>query len=86
MSELAHRLFGDFLPASVDGTFCAAHGISANGQVIVGEARYDIVDDERVVQGFRLGAAAGHVERMLLDPLGPREQERFQRPAPEPPV
>ena len=58
------QLFGDFLPGGVDGTFCAAHGISANGQVIVGEARYDIVNDELVVQGFRFTRDTG------LFPLG----------------
>ncbi|MCK6555118.1 hypothetical protein L6Q96_11160 [Candidatus Binatia bacterium] len=57
--------FGDFLPAGVEGTLCEAYGISSDGRVIVGAARYDVAEDDTpLVQGFRFTSDPG------LFPLG----------------
>lgn len=63
-ADAGFHLFGDFLPANVNGTYCKASAVSANARVTVGEARYDIVNDLPVMQGFRFTRDSG------LFPLG----------------
>jgi probable HAF family extracellular repeat protein len=59
------RLNGDFLPSGAGNTYCVAHAISADGRVVVGEARYDVDSaNAPISQAFRLTPDLG------LFPLG----------------
>jgi probable HAF family extracellular repeat protein len=56
---------GDFVPSFVPGTTSSAFGVSANGEVVVGEARYDVNDmGEPIPMAFRWTRDSG------LFPLG----------------
>lgn len=71
-AEEGFHLFGDFLPASTPGTHCLADGISGNGQVVVGEARYEIVNLQPAVEGFRFTRDSGLVPLGFVDPQNPQ--------------
>jgi probable HAF family extracellular repeat protein len=70
-AEEGFYLFGDFLPAVEVGTECRAFGISGNGQVVVGEARYDRVDLQPALEGFRFTRDTGLVPLGFVDPQNP---------------
>lgn len=55
---------GDFLPASVPGTQSTAHGVSADGEVVVGEARHERSIHGPLLVAFRWTRTTG------LFPLG----------------
>ena len=64
-AQRGFTFLGDFIPISVPGTTSSAYGISANGDVVVGEASYDIDDtDQPIMQAFRWTRDSG------LFPLG----------------
>jgi len=71
-AEEGFHLFGDFLPAAAVGTQCRAYGISGNGQVVVGEARYDIVNLQPALEGFRFTRDTGLVPLGFVDPQNPQ--------------
>ena len=71
-AEEGFHLFGDFLPAAEVGTKCWAYGVSGNGQVVVGEARYDIVDLQPALEGFRFTRDTGLVPLGFVDPQNPQ--------------
>lgn len=66
------HLFGDFLPAAAVGTQCRAYGISGNGQVVVGEARYEVVNLQPALEGFRFTRDSGLVPLGFVDPQNPQ--------------
>jgi probable HAF family extracellular repeat protein len=70
-AEEGFQLFGDFLSAEAVGTECRAFGISGNGQVVVGEARYDIAKLQPVMQGFRFTRDTGMLPLGFVDPETP---------------
>ncbi len=71
-AEEGFHLFGDFLPAGAVGTQCLAYGVSGNGQVFVGEARYDIVNLQPVLEGFRFTRDTGLMPLGFVDPQNPQ--------------
>ena len=71
-AEEGFHLFGDFLPAHAVGTKCWAYGISGNGQVVVGEARYDIVNLQPALEGFRFTRDTGLMPLGFVDPQNPQ--------------
>jgi probable HAF family extracellular repeat protein len=71
-AEEGFHLFGDFLPAVAVGTECRAYGISGNGQVVVGEARYGIVNLRPALEGFRFTRDTGLLPLGFVDPQNPQ--------------